>query len=224
MAIHPRISLIHATPLAVKPVNDAFATDWPEAQVFNLLEDSLAPDLSRDGQLTPDMTARFERLAVYAKETGADGILFTCSAFGPAIEQAAKKVSPILTLKPNEAMFEDAIKAFKRVGLVATFGPSLPSMVKEFKEMAQRANADIIIETAMAEGAMEALANGQDDHHNQLIAEAASTLADCDAIMLAQFSMAQAKDGVLKFYEGPVLTSPASAISTLKKQLLSDQN
>lgn len=219
MLENPRISLIHATPLAVQPVNQAFAIEWPEAKVFNLLEDSLAPDLSNAGALTSDMVDRFERLAVYAQDTGADGILFTCSAFGPAIESAAKKVAPLLTLKPNEAMFLDAISSFNRVGLVATFGPSLPSMEKEFHQMAEQSGTPIILESKLAAGAMEALAEGNDAKHNHVIAEAARELAHCDAIMLAQFSMAQAKEDISKFYDRPVLTSPASAIATLKEQL-----
>lgn len=219
MTKNPRISLIHATPLAVQPVNDAFAAEWPEAQVFNLLEDSLAPDLSQAGQLTPDMTGRFERLALYAKDTGAHGILFTCSAFGPAIEQAAVKVAPLLTLKPNEAMFRDAIKSFNHVGLIATFAPSLPPMEKEFAEMAMRSGKDIKLETALAKGAMEALAQGQTDQHNQLIATAARHLEGCEAIMLAQFSMTRAKAEITRFYKKPVLTSPTSAIAAMKEQL-----
>ena len=57
---------------------------------MNLLDDSLAPDLARDGRLTPAMTERFLGLARYARSTGADAILFTCSAFGPCIEACAR--------------------------------------------------------------------------------------------------------------------------------------
>ncbi len=218
----PRISLIHATPLAVQPVNDAFSLEWPEAQVVNLLEDSLAPDLSEAGQLTDSMKERFERLALYAKETGANGILFTCSAFGPAIEQAAARVAPLLTLKPNVAMFAQAIRSYKQVGLIATFGPSLPSMEAEFKKMANVAGSQTKLESVLAKGALEALTSGDHQTHNQIIAESAASLAHCDAIMLAQFSMAEAKAEIEKSYKKPVLTSPSSAILALKSRLLDE--
>ena len=52
----PRIALIHATPVAVAPVGDAFQRLWPEAVAYNLLEDSLAADLESAGELDAPMT------------------------------------------------------------------------------------------------------------------------------------------------------------------------
>ena len=37
-------------------------------------------------ELTPAMYARFDALGTYASDIGADGLLFTCSAFGDAID------------------------------------------------------------------------------------------------------------------------------------------
>jgi len=53
---------------------------------MNLLDDSLSSDLARDGVLTPFITRRFLDLADYSRRTGADAILFTCSAFGACID------------------------------------------------------------------------------------------------------------------------------------------
>src|SRR6188768_2454228 len=104
----PRIALIHATPLAIEPIADAFTRLWPQAQLMNLLDDSLSVDRARDGKLTDAMTLRFVDLSLYAVSTGCNAILFTCSAFGPAIE-AAGNAAGVPTLKPNESMFEQAL-------------------------------------------------------------------------------------------------------------------
>ena len=90
------------------PIEAAFAELWPEARLMNLLDDSLSADLARDGKLTEAMTQRFLDLGDYAKRTGADGILFTCSAFGPCIEAVQRALAPMPVLKPNEAMIEEA--------------------------------------------------------------------------------------------------------------------
>jgi len=105
-----RIALIHALSHSVAPINDAFARDWPEARRMNLLDDSLSADLARNGSKGLDgaMHERFQRLAQYAVDTGAQGILFTCSAFGPCIEAVARRHAGIPVLKPNEAMVAEA--------------------------------------------------------------------------------------------------------------------
>ncbi|MEO7641374.1 MAG: arylsulfatase, partial [Ramlibacter sp.] len=72
----PRIALIHATPLAIAPIQDAFARHWPQPQRMSLLDDSLSVDRARDGALTPAMTQRFVDLALYARGAGCHGILF----------------------------------------------------------------------------------------------------------------------------------------------------
>ena len=75
--------------------------------------------LSRDRALTPDLTDaiydRFDAPGAYSLAIGADGILFTCSAFGPAIERVANAVS-LPVLRANETLFAEAIATGGRVG------------------------------------------------------------------------------------------------------------
>jgi hypothetical protein len=47
-----RIFLVHPTPLAMPPVDEAFKTLWREAQVLNLLDESLYADVGANGELT----------------------------------------------------------------------------------------------------------------------------------------------------------------------------
>ena len=143
----PRIALIHALAHSVAPINDAMARAWPECVRMNLLDDSLSVDLAAPSRgLDDTMTARFIALADYAVGTGAQGILFTCSAFGPCIDAVARRHVGIPVLKPNEAMVLEAVTTGARIGLVASFGPTLRSMPAEFP-------AGVELRTALAEGA-----------------------------------------------------------------------
>ena len=215
-----RIALIHATPAAVGPIKDAFAEAWPEPDLVNLLDDSLSRDRALTAELTDGIFSRFDALSRYAMLFGAEAILFTCSAFGPAIERVARSVE-IPVLKPNEAMFAEAIAIGGTIGMLATFEPSIASMAEEFEEQASRAAAPATLESVLVPRAMAALMAGRRDEHDALVAEAAARLTGCDAIMLAQFSMAPAASRLLRQTRIPVLTSPESAVAALKKKLAS---
>jgi Asp/Glu/hydantoin racemase len=209
-----RIVLIHAVTVAMPPIEAAFRTLWPAAERINLLDDSLSPDRARDGRLTPAMTERFRRLGHYAATIGAHGILFTCSAFGPAIEAvAAEQTVPVL--KPNQAMFEAALAHGRRIGMLATFAPSIAPMTRELEAVAP----DATLETVCAEGAMAALQAGDGATHDRLLAEAAPRLAACDAVMLAHFSTGRAEAAVAARLDRPVLAAPGSAVQKLKAAL-----
>jgi hypothetical protein len=224
----PRIALIHATPLAIEPVNTSFKKLWPEASLQNILDDSLSKDHAAEGHLTDDMVKRFIDLAQYAKRAGCEGILFTCSAFGEAIEAAAAAVD-MPTLKPNEAMFEDALHAALKenqneaealnIGLVATFAASLVSMSEEFNSLATGLERQVKLHTLFVPHAMEALGQGQAEKHHRLIAEGIQTMPTCDVTMLAQFSMAAAQPIAQVKTSAPILTSPDCAVLALQKRM-----
>jgi Asp/Glu/hydantoin racemase len=218
MSSMPRIALIHATPLSIDPINAALSRLWPEAGRMHLLDDSLSRDRQRDGELTGAMTQRFITLAGYAKGTGADAILFTCSAFGPAIEAAGSAVG-IPALKPNEAMFDQALGMGRKLGLVATFAPSIDSMAPEIEEMARERNLTIDLQTVHVPGAMDDLAAGRAEDHHRKIAEAVAQLKGRDAIMLAQFSMSAARPAAQATTATPILTSPECAVTALRSRL-----
>jgi hypothetical protein len=190
---------------------------------MNLLDDSLSRDRARDGGLTDEMTLRFVDLGLYAVSAGASGILFTCSAFGPAI-QAAGNASGVPTLKPNEAMFRQALALSKsqtplKLGLIATFEPSIASMSEELQAMAAEEVVEIDLRTLFVPEAMDDLSAGRADAHHRKIAEAAGTLKECDAVLLAQFSMAAAQPLVQRELSCPVMNSPDCAVLALKQAM-----
>ena len=207
-----RIAIIHALRHSPPPIEAAFKRLWPQAELMNVLDDSLSADLARDRVLTPRMTERFLTLGRYAVGTGADAILFSCSAFGPCIEAVARELAPLPVLKPNEAMIDEAVAVGGTIGLLATFAPTLASMPPEFPSSAK-------LVACLAEGALAALDRGDATEHDRCVAAAARTLAHCDVIALAQFSLSRSADVVAKATGRPVLTTPESAVRKLKRLL-----
>ncbi|MDE2372176.1 MAG: arylsulfatase [Burkholderiales bacterium] len=215
----PRIALIHALAHSVAPINAAFERDWPEALRMNLLDDSLSADLARSAAgLDAAMHERFRRLGDYAVDCGADALLFTCSAFGPCIDAVAQRHGRLPVLKPNEAMLAEALnlagRIGGRIGLVASFAPTLRSMPDEFPPAAR-------LDTELAAGAMDALDRGDVAAHDEAAAAAALRLRErgCSVIALAQFSLARAAEAVRRATGLTVLTTPDSAVAEIRRRL-----
>ncbi len=203
----PRIALIHAVAVAMEPIAVAMRELWPQARPMNLFDDALSPDRELTKSLDPLLGERIVNLASYALSANASAILYTCSAFGPAID-IAKDRFRVPILKPNEAMFERALDAGRRIGMVATFEPSIASMEEEFADASRARGVDATIETRLAPGAMAALKSGDAERHNELVAAEAAKLDHCDAILLAHFSTSRAYARATSVTGKPVLTSP----------------
>ena len=213
-----RIALVHAVQVAMAPVQAAFDECWPEAKLMNVLDDSLPGDLEAAGSLRPEMTSRFASLVRYCTDQGAAAVLFTCSAFGPAIEAAAQGAN-VPVLKPNEAMFEKALLLGKRVGMIATFPPAVAPMEAEFYKQARTKGSTATIRTYCFPEALQAAKEGDYVRHNQIVAEAVSQFDNVDVLLLAHFSMVPALEMVKQRTAVPVLTSPHAAIEKLRRCL-----
>ena len=142
-------------------------------------------------------------------------ILFTCSAFGSAID-AVKKRLPIPVLRPNEAAFEQAVAQANRIGLVVSFGPSLEALTAELQAVAQGQGKPVRISAAIADGALAALKRGEGEEHDRRALAAARTLDDVDVLVLGQFSLARAHHMIAAALDKPVLTTPGTAVAALK--------
>ncbi|MTW19169.1 arylsulfatase [Rhodoplanes serenus] len=210
-----RIALVHALKVAMQPIEDAFRTLWPAADCVNILDDSLAPDLAAAGRLTPELFRRFCALTAYAEAIGADGLLFTCSAFGDAISLAAR-TSRLPVVKPNEGMFDAALDQGTRVAMIVTNPSAVASMENEFYELARARQSAATLTTVCVPSALVAINNGDAALHNALVAEAAEQLAGYDALLLAHFSTSYAEAAVREKTRTPVFTSPASAVRKVR--------
>lgn len=219
----PRIALIHALPDSVEPANTAFDELWPDAWKFNLMDDALARDLAAaGGNITMEINSRIIDLSRYAMATGANGILYTCSAFGQSIKAAAL-LAPIPILRPNEAAVDAALDAGSRIALLATFLPTVGMMKAEVEVRARERNLTPTIEARHVPGALDALQAGRPEEHDALIAKAAAELPPVDALVLAQFSMTRAARAIAPVAGRQVITTPGSAIAKLKSLLATRQ-
>ncbi len=214
-----RLALIHATRLAIDPIVCACESAWPDVEHISILDESLSIDRSQDDHLTDALSDRIIALCRHAESLGSDGVLYTCSAFGAAIEKAAR-TSDIPVLKPNEAMFEKAISLGERITMIYTFPPAVAGMEQEFRDYAELCQSSARVLSVYAEGAREAVEQGDIARHNEVIAHTVSQVNDADVILLAHFSMASALSDAMAITNVPVLSSPATAVEKIKSLIV----
>jgi len=204
------------------PIEAAAKALWPEAELVSILEEALSIDRAANSVPIAQLNSRIVELARYAERLNTHGILYTCSAFGEGIEEAAR-TSNLPILKPNEAMYDAALECGNSLAMVYTFPPSVGGMEKEFITAAKNSNSQAKMRSVYADGALDALKNGDATAHDRIIAEVAMEVDDADAILLAQFSMSTAASTVRAMTDTPVLTSPESAIEKMKQSVEHDQ-
>ncbi len=202
----------------MEPIESAAARLWPEARTISILVEGLSADRMESVELSPALIQRIVDLGRYAEAEGSDGILFTCSAFGAAVDQAGSVVA-VPVIRPNEAMFEAAFSCGRRVLKFHTFPPAARGMEREFREAAAAAGNDAHLSSVYRAGALEARKSGDRLIHDRLIAETASGITGADVILLAQFPMASAAEEVHELTTSPVLTGPESAIRKLRRRV-----
>lgn len=213
-----RVFLIHAVSVAIEPINTAFQRLWPEARPFNLLDDSLSADLEASGTVTDDLANRLLELARYAESANAGAVLFTCSAYGTAIDSCRRQLS-IPVMRPSEAMVAEALQLGSRIAVLATFEPAIAALRGEIQAMASVLGRSVEISSYTCPEAMMALRAGDATTHDRLIAEMASNISEAEVLCFAQFSMTSAIESTRAATPKHVLTTPDSAVLKLRQLL-----
>ena len=165
-----RIFLVHPTLLAMPPVDEAFKTLWPDAKVVNVLDESLYNDIPQDGTLAPEIYTRLTNLFRHCELSRADGIVFSGSTFGPAVDEARKGVK-IPVLRIEEAMMDEAAARGGSILLVCTQKRAQPVVRGTLEAAAKQAGKPLTITELWVAGARDALNKGDNDTHDRLIAE-----------------------------------------------------
>ena len=218
MAQRPHIFLFSVHKDAMDAAVRAFTADWPEARVSNLLDDSLFAWVREAGGVVPEMYDVFRKLTRHMVGRGADGILFTCSAFRQVIDACIKEFElPIL--KPNDAMIEKALDAGRRIAVMATVGPTIPSISVEIEDMAAARGQKVELVPYVVDRAFDALAGGDAAMHDRLVAEGARDIRNCDAIVLAQFTLSRAVPAVQAVNATPIYNSPGAAVARMQEMV-----
>jgi Asp/Glu/hydantoin racemase len=210
-----RVFLVHPTPLAMAPIDEAFKTLWPQAQTINVLDESLYTDIPQDGTLAPAIYDRVTSLLHHCELSGADGILFSGSTFGPAVDKARIGMR-VPVLRAEEAMMEQAVTLGERLLLVCTAKRAMPVVRSTLDAAVNRAGAKRTITELWVKGARDAITSGDVVTHDKLIAEQVMAAGDFDVIIFGQISMVPARTPLPPDITRRIVTGPEATVARMR--------
>nr|WP_206210057.1 aspartate/glutamate racemase family protein [Streptomyces sp. SID10362] len=211
--------MIHAVPTAHRIAQDAFAQEFAQATVWNVLDDHLLDDANAAGGLTGALRRRMLRLIAHVVDGGAQGLLLTCSSYGEVVD-TARALWDVPVLKSDESMFKSALSGpYRRIAVVASTPPAVPAAVVQLEALAPAVRPDrpVDIVTALSEAAADA----GPEEAARLLADAlrAAGGTDADAVLLAQYSLTPVRDALAALLGVPVLDGAGAAARELRALL-----
>ncbi|MCW4462759.1 aspartate/glutamate racemase family protein [Sphingomonas sp. BT-65] len=205
----PTLGLVHNSPMLAAVFNEIAARVMPDVRILHFVDESTIKNTIAAGHLQKATMRQVIRLVGSTFDAGCDVAMVTCSSIGRAVEMAAELYEqPVLRV--DRAMAEQAVASAKRIGVVATLSTTLEPTADLVSRVAAEQGKQIELVAHLCEGAFEAVMAGDGATHDRIVGEALTTaLADVDAIVLAQASMARVvatlPEGAVK---APVLSSP----------------
>jgi Asp/Glu/hydantoin racemase len=220
---HPLVAVIGAAAAAIPLAEAAFAEHFPEADLWNLLDDRLMTEAVDAGGLTPALAERMRRLVRYATDAGARGVLLTCSMYGTvAHELAAESRVPIDA--SDDAAFEDVLSAgHARVILLASLPAALSDAAERFTCFTGNRAGAPHVEAVLAAEAFAPAAAGDTASVADALASAVRRATAADAVLLAQYSLAPAAARLSERLGIPVIAGPTRAAARLRAAILGGQ-
>ncbi len=211
-----RVTIIHTVP-SLEPVFRRLANELlPGVEQEHVVDESLLRDAIAHDRLTPEISSRLADHIRDAEASGTDAILVTCSSVGFAAEQAARSAS-VPVLRVDEPMVVEAIRAGRRIGVLATLSSTLQPTVELVQRLAEREGRSVEVVPRVVGGAFDALRAGDVERHDALVREGFDALQDdVDVVLLAQASMARVVDSLPESARRVrVLSSPRLGVERL---------
>ena len=217
----PKLAIIHTTSATVDSMKALAAEMLPGSELVNFVDDSILPQLGRNGGDLAEVEERLIHYARFAEQVGADVILEACSSVGELVSKMQSAVSiPIVRI--DDAMAEQAVQRGERLGVAATLPTTLQPTTRLLQAKAQAANKQVEITPLLIEGAYQKLMAGDREGHDNLLVENLQDLArTVDVVVLAQASMARVLPRLSAAEQEKILVSPRLAMERVKSVMAS---
>ena len=113
-------------------------------------------------------------------------------------------------------MIEKALEYGSKIAIVATVAATIPTIATEIQSIAANQKTPVEFSSYVVDGAFDALAEGNPEKHDNLVAKQVSIISDCDVIVLAQFTLSRSAPILKEVTNIPVLNSPSAAVAKMR--------
>lgn len=210
------IVLIHNSQVIINVVQKMFERVYPEANLINIMDESLLRDIKEKGGIDHLGVRRICRYTLCAEDLGAEAVLMTCSSLCEAVD-VARPLVKIPVFKINEPMAEEAVKAGNKIVVMGTLKSVLVPTVSLIRCKARETGKEVDVKEALCTAAFEALIGGDAQRHDDLlITEVEKAAEKADVIVFAQGSMSRLVPEARKRVNIPVLECLESGVRQIK--------
>ena len=197
-----------------------YSESAPELEITNLLDDGLLRLLAAKNSAVAE--ARLSDMIKTAGDTyGAELAMITCSSVSREMAVHLGSGFNLPVLKIDYPMARQAVGAGTRIGVAATFPPTIVPTTKLLSEAAAETGASIEIITEVVPEAYTALLANDPGKHDELLLDGIRRLEQqkVAVIVLAQVSMARILPRLNGRMSVPVLSSLHTSLEAIRDAL-----
>jgi hypothetical protein len=214
-----RVGVVHTFLYSVEDIKGMFKKHLPEAEVINIIDDSLLEEALAHRGVTPDIIGRMYHYYKNLQDLGCVCALNQCSSVGEASDIVGRLVK-MPVVKIDAPMAEEAVKLGSKIAVIATAISTVEPSSRLVENTAKAVDKNVVVDRCFVEGAYEfLLKTGDKQKHNEMvIAKIKEAAKNHDVVVLAQGSMYHLIP-LVQDLKIPVLTSLESGVAQIRQFL-----
>ncbi|MDF2614192.1 MAG: Asp/Glu/hydantoin racemase [Clostridia bacterium] len=213
-----RIALLHT----VKPVHEVLPSKLQEhikeLEIINVIDDFLIKSIVSNGGITSKELKILYRLISSLESYEPDYIVSTCSSLSDAMDRLMPFFE-IPLLKIDTPMLQKALALGENITILATAPTTIGPTINQLTQLRKVSNLSVNLSSICVPEAGKHLFGGDIPGFINMMIMEAKKVKQKDVIVLAQASMAPAKQSLEETFGIPVLESPTEFIGHLKSVL-----
>ena len=213
-----KVGMIHAMCPNAQLFKKLAAEIMPGVEVINFVDEGI-PVMS-DKSLHGQVVRRLGMMAMLAKESGAEMVMLTCTAFGRLADEV-QRVAGIPVISVLEIMADEAMALGDQIGVLASHPGALATATELIEEQSALKGKKVKVVPSLCKGAFEALKKEDWPVHDAIVMKYLKELMGrAKVIVIPQPSIERVVNQLPESQRKvPILSSAQLSVRKLKEKL-----